>query len=827
MPEHGHDVCPHCEKDLVGTEATCPSCSGPLFGIAPKRSKEVENSPQKSEEIIVETPVRDAYLSEEESEKESPGTTLIDNIQVPTYTPPTMSSNSELQTEEPSANQSTSQDLVQRGEVFGIEGRHTDALRMFNQAISIDPTNHMAWFNRGVMSEATGDSQDALKSFKIALDNSPGHGAASANLAVLLSRLGDSEGAVKYALDGLIAFPGHPALTEIAGGAKNPVENQISSESVVEESSSASLQESTSSVITRSITTDSGVSTEDIESETVQEEPVEPKQEEPVWAEPQGNIKTLVAETTAPISEPASNADLTTSVFDLDTLAQKATELIKSGDAAGALETLRPYLPEEASEHAPSWRIAAGAMARLDLTDAAINAFEYSLDLDGSDASAWFNLGALKKRGMDYISAKDCFQRALDLDSSYGKAANGLAISATELGDISTAINAYRMLMSIDPVHQSAIIFANLLIDIAEGEGEVLEMDVTLPTTLPEGPEMAREALNLLPDVEIQLRARANTLAGEHATAVTLWKELLEHDKENPALWIGLSKSLSAAGSEEKAAQCREKARSLGAQIEEEKGHSEPEVIVEEETKELPILQPVAETSEQSLEQSGIVSEDDPWAAFGDTTEQIEETVTPFASPEEIVSHEAVLDTVSEPEPVYYEPVNEEVDLAAAALEAQANVTETHQVLADSSSIANQDIEWYNKGIELLNKDRHTEALSCFDRALPSFKDDKAMAIKILNGRGNCYYYLNQYKEAIENYYKAFGIDKSLTTGNALYNMGTAYAELESYENAIHCFEQSIGKEVGESLKGATKKRAKEQIRRCKLLFKEQKKRAS
>ena len=92
--------------------------------------------------------------------------------------------------------------------------------------------------------------------------------------------------------------------------------------------------------------------------------------------------------------------------------------------------------------------------------------------------------------------------------------------------------------------------------------------------------------------------------------------------------------------------------------------------------------------------------------------------------------------------------------------------------------------------------------------------------------RDSCFYYLNRFKEAIENYYKAFGIDKGLTTGNALYNMGTAYAELESYDNAIHCFNQSMGKDVGEPLKRESKKRAKEQIRRCKLLLKEQKKKS-
>jgi len=328
---------------------------------------------------------------------------------------------------------------------------------------------------------------------------------------------------------------------------------------------------------------------------------------------------------------------------------------------------------------------------------------------------------------------------------------------------------------------------------------------------------MAKEALQFLAEGEVRLRARASSIVGEHAEAVTLWKGLLESNKEDASLWLGLARTLSAAGSEDKAAACREKARGLGADVSE----PAPQPAVAEEP-----LQPVASDviSESESAEPSADEEEDPWAAFS-REEEVEEVEQ--ISTEEIMVHEAALDTVQEPEPIAYEPVNEEVDLAAAALEAQSGIMEVQEVQADSSSVANQDIEWYNKGIELLNKDRHKEALSCFDRALPSFKDDKAMAIKILNGRGNCFYYLNQYKDAIENYYKAFGIDKALTTGNALYNMGTAYAELESYDNAIHCFNQSMGKDVGEPLAGENKKRAKEQIRRCKLLLKEQKKRAA
>ena len=62
MPEHGHVVCPHCEAQLQGSEATCPACSGPLFGIAP--------------------------ISRETEPHVESGVTTIDNVAVPTYTPP-------------------------------------------------------------------------------------------------------------------------------------------------------------------------------------------------------------------------------------------------------------------------------------------------------------------------------------------------------------------------------------------------------------------------------------------------------------------------------------------------------------------------------------------------------------------------------------------------------------------------------------------------------------------------------------------------------------------------------------------------------------------
>ncbi|MDG1525857.1 MAG: tetratricopeptide repeat protein, partial [Candidatus Thalassarchaeaceae archaeon] len=616
MPEHGHIVCPHCEAQLEGAEATCPACSGPLFGIAPISSQNNTETPES-------------------------GVTTIDNVAVPTYTPPPVKEQIppevSLINEVELPQDLTAEDLVQRGEMLGIEGRHGEALSLFNQAISMNPNDHMAWFNRGVMSESTGDVQDAVKSFRIALDNNPGHGAASANLAVLLQRLGHHADAVQHAQNGLIAFPGHPALLEIvnSAGATVPV---------------------------------TPIAIDEPDEEVVTEEIVSAPEQ--AWAEPLGAVKTMDAPLAAPPTETPAEPPIEQIDLDLDALAESATDMIRQGDAAGALESLRAHLPEAAAEHPGCWRVAAGAMARLELADAAINAFEYALDLNPDDASTWFNLGTLRRRNGDLNGALTSFQKATNLDPDYVKATNGVALAAMELGQIEVSLNGFRTLLALEPSHTSASTFAELLIDLAEGEGRVLELDATLPRTLPEGPDMAREALHYLPEEEIQLRARANSIAGEHAVSVTLWKGLLESNKEDAELWLGLARSLSAAGSEDKATACREKARGLGAEV------AEPvaQTMVVEETP----LQPEAD----SLTQMTVAAEEeDPWAAFSrdDAEESVEE---PQITTEEIIAHEAALDTVQEPEKIVFEPVSEEVDLAAAALEAQAGIMEEHEVQA-------------------------------------------------------------------------------------------------------------------------------------------------
>ena len=164
-----------------------------------------------------------------------------------------------------------------------------------------------------------------------------------------------------------------------------------------------------------------------------------------------------------------------------------------------------------------------------------------------------------------------------------------------------------------------------------------------------------------------------------------------------------------------------------------------------------------------------------------------------------------------------------EVDLAKAALDATAIIASSTQMSVGSSSVANQDISWYNQGVQLIEDGKFREALSSFDRALPSFANDNEMVIRILNGRGNAHYFMEEYPACVESYHKAMMIDPSNVRGQTLYNMGTAYAEMERFADAIKCYEQAMPR--GLSPEEST--RAKEQIRRCTILEKERKKKLS
>ena len=712
-------------------------------------------SPQKSEDIIVNS---EDEISDESNESE----TNIHDTSVA--------------------------DLVSEGEAAHRSGEHDAALKSFNKAIAMDPSNAMAWFNRGVLLEAEQDTRGARQSFVICLDLDPNHGPALANLAVLLDRLGETDGAVEIAHRALQYFPGHPHLMKImdtnkaAGGVlhSTPKVMPHTQEKLVDQNLTPVVDSSVQNLFEddeASLEVEIESDREDVFDELVTNEPVIEVQEEPVIEVQEEPVIEVQEE-----------------IVDIDNLCVQAIEKLAQGDAKGSLQILKAHLHGTASQHFESWKIAAGAMAALGHDDHAIGAYTHALGLDQTNSKCFFNLGALHERKGNNEAASKCFINAIELDSSYTKAASRLAKISEDNGDIANLLTARRILVTEAGGPES---LATLLVELAEGEARILENTTGLPPTIPEGPALAAEAVNYC-SPNTKMMGRALSASGNHTESVKCWKGMIQMDKSNSQLWVGLARSLEAAGDMPTAQRCHEKAHLL----------ANPTPIT---------VEPLDTISEP--EPSTAVYQAAPESAL------IVETQPTFQ--EETLNHDSEQEAANAPLPemtarsvpeVVARTSNPVVDLAAAALEAASRTRTETGIDSNSNAIANHDIEWYNKGVGLIEDKKYKEALSCFDRALPSFADNDEMVIRILNGRGNALYYLEDYPKCVESYHNAMVIDPSGVQGKTLYNMGTAYAEMQRFDDAIKCFEQASPR----GLDNDQQKLAKEQIRRCNILLKEQ-----
>ena len=690
------------------------------------------------------------------------------------------------QEDEELAIDTTVDDLVTEGEAAHRSGDHTAALTAFNKAIALDPSNSMAWFNRGVLLEAEQDPKGARQSFVICLDLDPNHGPALANLAVLLDRLGEMDGAVEIAHRALQYFPGHPHLVNIMDSNK--------AAGGIIHSTPTVMPHTQEKLVDQNLTATVGNSVNDLFEEA---------------NVPEATVETVEPQVQPPIPEIIEEPEQ--EKIDLGTLCQSATSMLTSGDASGALQLLKGHLHSDAAQHFNSWRIAAGAMAAMGLDDHAIGAYTHAIGLNASNAKCHFNLGALHERKGSLNEASKCFNNALDNDASYAKAADRLAHISENTGDVESLLKARRHLMSQEGGSNS---LALLLVELAEGEAKILENTAGLPPTIPEGPALAAEAVSMC-EVNTQLMGRALSAAGNHTDAVKCWKGMIQSNKNNPELWTGLARSLEAAGDMATAQRCHEKAHLLA--------NPNPVQNVEPIVAESPIVEqtPVVQTppvySPPPVEAVPL-----PEPVYEPATISVPQTYSQQSV--ETVPQQPLPELSTRPEPTIAAPeARPEVDLAAVALEANARIDEPMGIDSTSKAIANQDIEWYNKGVGLIEDKKYREALSCFDRALPSFADNDEMVIRILNGRGNALYYLEEYPKCVESYHKAMVINPSGVQGKTLYNMGTAYAEMQRFGDAIKCFEQAAPR----GLDKAQQKLAKEQIRRCNILLKEQQRKMS
>ncbi|MGA0380553.1 MAG: tetratricopeptide repeat protein, partial [Candidatus Poseidoniaceae archaeon] len=596
------------------------------------------------------------------------------------------------------------QSLIEEGEYKSRTNAPQDALVAFNKAIALDPSSDMAWFNRGVLLEAQQDARGARQAFQICLDLNADHAPATANLAILLDRIGDDAGAAAMARRGLEFFPGHPSLTDVLNRTMHAPVEEVPDE-IESTVSKATHQESTLNIVME----ETGI--EDADAILSEAAHHDLDGDGHLDKEELRSAADIVAATQ--IVEEKIEESIETELeqrpivdeINLDHLTDEATELIRQGEPKKALALLKPHLKTIGAQHAGAWRIAGGAMARMELDTHAIAALEHATKLDETVASGFYNLGSLYARNDNLSRAKQSFETTVELDSRHSKARRKLIEFAKNENDVGTILSHGMILLESQDDAELRDEIVQMLLECGESEVEVLEYITGIPPTMPEAPQLAQYALDLISPGASMERARALTLKGENVEAVTIWKELIQHDKENSSLWKGLARSLEAAGDIETAQRCHSKAREL-------ESASTPQPINDN-----PPPPPTSTPPLVAPEPPAVVEQ--PLM-----TEPLADQVQDERANE---ANNLLLTPVEPRSRVVEQEVNVEVDLAKAALDATAIVQANPVISADSSSVANQDISWYNQGIQLMEDGKYREALSSFDRALPSCATDNQM----------------------------------------------------------------------------------------------------
>ncbi|DAC33557.1 MAG TPA: tetratricopeptide repeat protein [Candidatus Poseidoniales archaeon] len=164
-------------------------------------------------------------------------------------------------------------------------------------------------------------------------------------------------------------------------------------------------------------------------------------------------------------------------------------------------------------------------------------------------------------------------------------------------------------------------------------------------------------------------------------------------------------------------------------------------------------------------------------------------------------------------------PVSDDASFIAAA---EAQASQSVELPNNSHGGLNESIEWYNMGLTLLNEENSVEALTCFEKAIGGCpREEIELRVKAQIGRGNALYKSSRYNDSVIAYHAAISMDPDSITGRTLFNMGSSYAAVELYQDAVKCFSQALQLGLDKdhvSLCGI-------QLNRCRLLSREQEKR--
>jgi len=447
----------------------------------------------------------------------------------------------------------------------------------------------------------------------------------------------------------------------------------------------------------------------------------------------------------------------------IDDVIEEAEELLKSDDANGALDLIQPRLEGDQSDNASLWALCGLCLAKLGHEDDAIHAFEYSIRLGYDAAKAHYNLAQLLRSTGRLEDAKQSLANALLSDPGHVNSLVARGDVFAEEGDDEAAMQHWRRVVAIESEHP----VSQRLIEL-EAEYSQEDVEDEVQTEFDGGEEF---------DSESDATAEDGVEESDGTEAHEEDDGPVEGDidmTDTKGYRIAMARKLTESGD------------AIGA---------------------VNAWKEVLEEDKQSPEV---------WNGLADAL-----SVAGHIERAQQCRQRAEFLLSQENEEIEVAEQVAEIDLIQAAAEAQERMVE---LPAHDEESVNVCIEWYNRGLSLLSEDNGIEALNCFEKAIGGApREEKELRIRSQNGRGHALYQLGRFAESIQAYHAAIAMDPAGVSGRTLYNMGSSYANVEHYSDAIKCFEQALQR----GLSGDDANLCRTQINRCRLLSKEQMKRRS
>ena len=382
-----------------------------------------------------------------------------------------------------------------------------------------------------------------------------------------------------------------------------------------------------------------------------------------------------------------------------------------------------------------------------------------------------------------YVEASEIYSKITNSDNNYAAAWYGLGISKAKLGNFDGAIRAFEQAHRINPDYGATNANLAFLLEKIDPERAANFARMAMES-IGEKVELLRIA-NLMENIEISLFDYSHKYVEEEQEEIiilpskTISENIQEEKIEDEELEFVNSKT----------------ARSSRANKMTEKGDH---------------AAAVNEWKELLKKDSSDISS---WKGLADALSKagyIERANQCLQRVEELTEIEKESREIDE---------NEEMEnLISAAKEVKEKI---ELVEENNSRDVNESIEWYNKGLVLLSENNPSESLNCFDKALQGSPEEEIeLRVRAHNGKGHALYQLDKFADSIQEYHSAIVLDPASVTGRTLYNMGSSYASIELYADAVKCFEQAKNRGMGKE----DQRLCQTQISRCKLLIKEQKK---